>query len=72
MVLKRLPYDLVARHAINENGDITLREREQNETSMKAVGPIISRYRANPLDPKSKNIVIKTNEFWAETVITVE
>ena len=72
MELKRLPYDLIARHAINEHGNITRREREQNDTSMKAVGPIISRYRANPLDPKSKNITIRTNEMWCETLIEVE
>ena len=70
--LKRLPYDLVARHAINEHGVITSRERKRNALSMLTIGPIKSRYRANPTDPRSKYVVIETDATWSETIISVE
>ena len=71
-VLKRLPLDLVARHAINEHGYITLRERRQNALSMLIIGPIISRYKADPTDPSSPYIRVETTEKWDETIISVE
>ncbi len=72
MVLKRLPYDLVARHAINEHGLISERERERNELSMKTIGPIVSRYKADPTNPKSKLVRIYTDATWGETLISIE
>ena len=72
MVLKRQPYDLVARHAINEHGLITAREAAKNAESMKHVGEIISRYPSDPTNPKAKKILITTKETWTETVISVE
>lgn len=71
MILKRLPYDLVARHAVNDHGMITSRERKRNAESMLTIGPIISRYRADPTDPKSKYIVVETDATWSTTTISV-
>lgn len=71
-VLKRIPLDLIARHAINSHGRITRKEMATNLLSMQTVGPIISRYRADPTNPKSSYIVIKTDEHWANTLVDVE
>jgi hypothetical protein len=72
MILKRVPYDLVCRHAINEHGHISERQRKINALSMKTIGPIKSRYRADPTNPHSKFVVIKTDETWSTTLIDVE
>lgn len=72
MVLKRQPYDLIARHAINEHGAITKDEAKANAQSMKTLGKIVSRYKADPTDPKSKNVVVITQRTWCETIIRVE
>lgn len=71
-VLKRVPYDLVARHAINEHGLITDAERRQNAMSMLTIGPITSRYKADPTDPRSPHVVIKTDAVWGSTLISLE
>lgn len=70
--LKRQPYDLIARHAINEHGLITAKERAANEASLRTVGPIISRYKADPTNPRSKTIVVLTKELWDETLISLD
>ena len=72
LVLRRQPYDLVARHAINEHGAVSAKEMGQNIQSLKTIGPIISRYRSNPLDPNSPFVVVCTRATWCETVISVE
>lgn len=72
VLLKRQPYDLIARHAINDHGRITKWEQKENEKSMKTIGPIISRYVANPTDPRSKNVIVYTTKSWLETLVAVE
>ena len=72
MVLKRLPYDLICRHAINEHGLITEDERRRNAHAMRVLGPIISRYKADPTDPDSRHVVITTEACWGETLIDIE
>jgi hypothetical protein len=72
MLLKRVPYDLVCRHAINEHGDITPRQKKINARSMLTIGPIKSRYKADPTNPRTKYIVIYTDETWSSTLITLE
>ena len=72
MVLKRLPYDLVCRHAINEHGVITAAERRRNERSMQTIGPVRSRYMVDPTDPKTRFVRIETDAQWGETVISLE
>lgn len=72
MALKRQPYDLICRHAIGEHGSITKSEREMNERSLKTLGPIISRYRVDPTNPRSGTVIIVTKDTWQETLIALE
>lgn len=72
MALKRQPYDLICRHAIGEHGSITKAERAMNERSMQTIGPIVSRYRVDPTNPRSRNVVILTKNTWQETLIALE
>jgi hypothetical protein len=72
MALKRQPFDLIARHAINEHGQLTREERESNEKSMKSTGPILSRYKLDPTNPKSRNVIIYTRAKWDETLVALE
>ena len=72
MALKRQPYDLIARHAVNEHGNITKEEREANEKGMRTIGPIVSRYKSDPTNPKSPNILVYTRDRWDETIIALD
>jgi hypothetical protein len=72
MALKRQPYDLICRHAINDYGLITKAERAMNERSMLTIGPILSRYRVDPTNPKSGTVIILTKDTWQETLIALE
>ena len=72
LVLKRIPFDLVCRHAINEHGNVSKREAEANRMSMHTMGPLTSRYKADPTDPRSPNVVITTAATWCETIIQLE
>jgi len=69
MKLKRIPLDLICRHAINEHGHITESEARRNARNMETLGPILSRYKADPTDPKSPEVVVYTRECWDETVV---
>ena len=72
MTLKRLPYDLVCRHAVNEHGLISDVERNLNERGMQTLGPIISRYKADPTDPRPPTVVVYTRATWDETLIYIQ
>ena len=72
MALKRQPFDLIARHAVNEHGNITAKERANNEKNMKTLGPILSRYKLDPTNPRSPNVLIYTRDKWDETLVTLE
>ncbi len=72
IALRRQPYDLIARHAINEHGLISAKERTENERSMRTLGPIVSRYMVDPTNPRSKTIVVETKECWDETLIYLD
>ena len=72
MKLKRVPLDLVCRHAINKHGHISESEARRNARSMDLLGPIVSRYKADPTDPHSPNVVIYTRKTWDETVIYLD
>lgn len=69
MALKRQPYDLICRHAINDHGLINQAERNMNERSLKTLGSILSRYR---VDPTSGTVIILARETWQETLIALE
>ena len=70
--LKRIPYDLIARHAINEHGQISSRQVRANEMAMKTIGEIISRYRVDPTDLELGSVIIVTHATWDETLIKLE
>lgn len=44
----------------------------QGARNMDLLGPIVSRYKADPTDPHSPNIVIYTRETWDETVVYLD
>lgn len=70
--LKRIPYDLICRHAVNEHGDISNRETRRNEIAMKTIGEIMSRYRVDPTDASLGNVVVVTHATWDETLVKLE
>lgn len=70
--LKRVPYDLIARHAVNEHGALTKREMRCNEISMKTIGEIMSRYRVDPTDESLGNVIVVTHATWDETLVKLE
>lgn len=70
--LKRIPFDLICRHAINEHGHISEKELKTNEHSMLTLGPIVSRYKLDPTDKRSPFVVVKTRATWDETLVDIE
>ena len=70
--LKRIPYDLIARHAINEHGNITKEEAIANLASMSTVGAIKSRYFVDPTNFGLGTVVIVTRPTWDETLVKLE
>lgn len=70
--LKRIPLDLIARHAVCEHGDITSHEQRANANAKRSVGVILSRYPADPTDRRTGNVLVITNESWDETVVQLE
>jgi hypothetical protein len=70
--LNRTPMDLLARHAINDHGRITRKERQANELGMQTCGPIVSRYRIDPTSTLSSYVVIRTSAGWDETLVDLE
>lgn len=70
--LKRIPYDLIARHAVNEHGMLSNDEVVTNMASMRTVGPITSRYFIDPTDKSLGTVVIVTRPSWDETLVRLE
>lgn len=70
--LGRMPFDLIARHAINEHGHITAAELKQNKLSMRTCGTIISRYAVDPTQPKLGNVIVITPKSWSSTAVHLE
>lgn len=70
--LGRVPLDLVARHAINEHGQVTPTELKQNMIAMKTGGPIISRYSVDPTDRRKGKVVVITTKSWGSTHVQLE
>lgn len=70
--LRRLPYDLIARHAICEHGHISPAEQRSNHVALQSLGRIVSRYRADPTDKNSDYVVITTEATWRETTVSLE
>lgn len=72
LALKRHPYDLIARHAINEHGNINKIEQAKNSFGMRSLGAIMSRYRSDPTNPRSPNVLVRTLDTWGETIVSLE
>jgi len=72
MKLKRMPFDLVARHAINEYGHVSPTERRANTHSMKYVGQILSRYPIDPTNLGEGYVLVITDEDWETTTVKIE
>jgi len=70
--LKRLPLDLIARHAVNDHGQLTRLEVKRNRQNMALVGPILSRYSVDPTDPTQGRVVVITDEMWESTIVKLE
>ena len=70
--LKRIPLDLIARHAVNDHGNITAREAKLNALALKRTGTIMSRYFIDPTDPEQGSVVVITHETWDDTVVQLE
>lgn len=70
--LGRTPLDLVARHAINDHGNITALERKRNQIGMKRAGEIISRFPVDPTDPSKGHVIVKTDASWTSTTVKLE
>lgn len=70
--LMRIPYDLIARHALNEHGQLTKREQRRNEIAMKTIGQMMSRYRIDPTDASKGNVLVTTDELWGATTVHME
>ena len=70
--LGRTPLDLIARHAVRDHGQITSRERAHNDRSYDRGGLIISRYRIDPTNPRTKHVLVITRSGGDETVVCLE
>lgn len=67
--LKRIPMDLIARHAVQEHGLVTAKELEANTLAMKTLGEIKSRYYIDPTDKKAGTVIVVTRRTWDETTV---
>lgn len=72
MKLKRLPLDLIARHAVNDHGNITARETKRNEQALRRTGTITSRFYVDPTDHSQGSVLVVTHETWDDTVVCLE
>lgn len=70
--LKRTPLDLIARHAVNDHGVVTVRELRSNQHALQTADAIISRYAADPTDPSQGFVEIVTTESWATTTVKLK
>ncbi len=70
--LKRLPLDLIARHAVNDHGHITTREAKRNAVALQRTGTILSRFYVDPTDHAQGSVVVVTHETWDDTVVKLE
>lgn len=70
--LKREPLDLVARHAVNEHGSVSLRQLKRNLTAMRDAGEIVSRYAVDPTDPSQGFVLVVTHPSWGSTTVKLE
>lgn len=70
--LKRMPLDLIARHAVNDHGVATVRELRSNQHALQTADAIISRYAADPTDPSAGFVEVITSESWSTTTVKLK
>lgn len=70
--LKRTPLDLVARHAVNDHGVVTLRELKANQLALHTADAIVSRYAVDPTDPTQGFVEVITSESWSTTTVKLK
>lgn len=70
--LRRVPLDLVARHAVNDHGVATLRELRSNQLALQTGDRIISRFPVDPTDSTQGFVVVITEDSWASTTVKLE
>lgn len=70
--LKREPFDLIARHAVNDHGRASLRQHRLNLASLNTAGEIVSRYPVDPTDPDSGHVLVITHIGWDRTTVKLE
>lgn len=71
-LLGREPFDLIARHAIGETGNITMEEAQANVKGYKEADVIMSRYAVDPTDPSKGNVLVITAPSWGTTTVKLE
>lgn len=70
--LRRIPTDLIARHAVNDHGLLTPRETHRNAIALKTLGEITSRFAIDPTDRTAGTVLVVTEAHWAQTVVKLE
>ncbi len=70
--LKRIPMDLIARHAVQDHGYISANEAAANETAMKNLGEIKSRFYIDPTNKQAGTVLVITCRTWSATTVEVE
>ena len=70
--LKRIPMDLIARHAIQEHGVLNAKEAAANEAAMKSLGEIKSRYFVDPTNHDKGCVLVTTRRTWDRTMVSLE
>lgn len=70
--LGREPLDLVARHAVNEHGSVSLRQLKRNLKGLTTGDEIVSRYAVDPTDPTQGFVLVVTHPSWGSTTVKLE
>lgn len=70
--LGRVPLDLIARHAVNDHGRITVHETRSNRKAMTDCGQLMSRYPVDPTAPGKGHVIVVTVKGWSSTIVQLE
>lgn len=70
--LHRMPFDLIARHAVCDHGLATERECKHNALAVTNGGPIVSRYLIDPTNPARGRVMVVTRKGGDSTTVQLE
>lgn len=72
-LLGREPLDLVARHAVADFGRVGSRVKAKNMRAISGdvADEVVSKYPADPTDPRSPLITVTTLAGWGMTIVTL-